>query len=90
MFPVRYGLNSYINLLRNSVFKGLITNNEMNRYKKERKRSVWLFIRDVVLPSHLYSLWMRRMSLELSPGFFQIGPITTAGFFACRVGETPS
>jgi hypothetical protein len=23
MFPVRYGLNSYINLLRNSVFKGL-------------------------------------------------------------------
>jgi hypothetical protein len=24
MFPVRYGLNSYMNLLRNSVFKGLI------------------------------------------------------------------
>jgi hypothetical protein len=24
MFPVRYGLNSYINLLRNSFFKGLI------------------------------------------------------------------
>jgi hypothetical protein len=24
MFPVRYELNSYINLLRNSVFKGLI------------------------------------------------------------------
>jgi hypothetical protein len=24
MFPVRYGLNFYINLLRNSVFKGLI------------------------------------------------------------------
>jgi hypothetical protein len=23
MFPVRYELNSYINLLRNSVFKGL-------------------------------------------------------------------
>jgi hypothetical protein len=23
MFPVRYGLNSYINLLRNSVFKEL-------------------------------------------------------------------
>jgi hypothetical protein len=23
MFPVRYGLDSYINLLRNSVFKGL-------------------------------------------------------------------
>jgi hypothetical protein len=23
MFPVRYGLNFYINLLRNSVFKGL-------------------------------------------------------------------
>jgi hypothetical protein len=25
MFPVRYELNSYINLLRNSVFKGLIS-----------------------------------------------------------------
>jgi hypothetical protein len=24
VFPVRYELNSYINLLRNSVFKGLI------------------------------------------------------------------
>jgi hypothetical protein len=24
MFPVRYGLNFYINFLRNSVFKGLI------------------------------------------------------------------
>jgi hypothetical protein len=24
VFPVRYGLNFYINLLRNSVFKGLI------------------------------------------------------------------
>jgi hypothetical protein len=25
VFPVRYELNSYINLLRNSVFKGLIS-----------------------------------------------------------------
>jgi hypothetical protein len=27
MFPVRYELNSYINLLRNSVFKGLTCEN---------------------------------------------------------------
>jgi hypothetical protein len=30
------------------------------------------------------------MSLALSPGFFQIGPITTPGFLACKVGDTPS
>jgi hypothetical protein len=32
MFPVRYGLNPYINLLRNSVFKGL---NKMQIYFRE-------------------------------------------------------
>jgi hypothetical protein len=30
------------------------------------------------------------MSLALSPVFFQIGPITTPGFLACKVGDTPS
>ena len=44
----------------------------------------------VVLPVHLYSLWIRRISLALSPGFFHIGPITTPDFLACRVGDTPS
>ena len=43
-----------------------------------------------LLPVHLYSLWIRRISLALSPGFFHIGPITTPGFLACRVGDTPS
>jgi hypothetical protein len=44
----------------------------------------------VVLPVHLYSLWIRRISLALSPVFFHIGPITTPVFLACRVGDTPS
>jgi hypothetical protein len=44
----------------------------------------------VVLPLHLYNFWIRRMSLALRPGFFQMGPITTPGFLACTVGDTPS
>ena len=44
----------------------------------------------VILPVHLYSLWIRRISLALSPGFFHIGPITTPAFLAWRVGDTPS
>ena len=44
----------------------------------------------VILPVHLYSLWIRRISLALSPVFFHIGPITTPAFLACNVGDTPS
>jgi hypothetical protein len=36
VFPVRYELNSYINLLRNSVFKGLIAVSEMSAFRSFR------------------------------------------------------
>jgi hypothetical protein len=39
MFPVRYGLNSYINLLRNSVFKGLIKTGFMSKFVSETELS---------------------------------------------------
>jgi hypothetical protein len=32
MFPVRYELNSYINLLRNSVFKGITINRIIKKF----------------------------------------------------------
>jgi hypothetical protein len=46
MFPVRYELNSYINLLRNSVFKGLIEQhvNFKIYYKRSVRRNLDYFI----------------------------------------------
>jgi hypothetical protein len=52
VFPVRYELNSYINLLRNSLFKGLIfhqilfldragSNRDAKMYLQQKFHSVW-------------------------------------------------
>jgi hypothetical protein len=46
MFPVRYGLNSYINLLRNSVFKGLNGTDIGSRALSKE-----IFRRNIMLPS---------------------------------------
>jgi hypothetical protein len=49
VFPVRYELNSYINLLRNSVFKGLT-------YFKTCESCSFIIIMEVALSSrHLYN-----------------------------------
>jgi hypothetical protein len=67
MFPVRYELNSYINLLRNSVFKGL------NKVEAEQIRHT----RDVkmcqIVHKMVYREAERERGLEVSSYRFDTG-----------------
>jgi hypothetical protein len=43
MFPVRYELNFYINLLRNSFFKGVIEEGNVSAYVAGHFREIEIF-----------------------------------------------